>query len=287
MPDRCFACASLFLKFKVQLRVLQKKLTRRFVPLQVALPPKKKPKRKGGSACHARKRLGPLEFVSKAREDASKRYKSKKAATLDIEQNVREIRAILSTNAEIFERCNDYCEEIDTDEHVVYFRRTSFNTVFVDGMIFYSTPEHQTKSFSLVSLMELPSSINNVIVSKKMSGTFANYIDYESFFENVLALNDNVLEPFLAKLKEHLMDVQVSLGEVDTWIMQPADNKKYLEETFHVDLNDLSVDTSLRHHVTLKTVTDSSFGTHEAAFDLNTTKGRNKLNKFLAFVGDD
>ena len=42
--------------------------------------------------------------------------------------------------------------------------------------------------------------------------------------------------PFLAKLKVHLMSIQVCLGEIEAWITQLECNMKYLESTFDVQI---------------------------------------------------
>ena len=61
---------------------------------------------------------------------------------------------------------------------------------------------------------------------------FSDCIDYESLFEKSLILHDEVLGPFLAKLKDHLMAIQVSLGRMETWIMETRETIDYLENTF-------------------------------------------------------
>ena len=47
-----------------------------------------------------------------------------------------------------------------------------------------------------------------------------------------MLLHDDVLEPILAKLKDKLMDIQVCLGKIDAWVMEPQKCLHFLEETF-------------------------------------------------------
>eukprot|EP00985_Skeletonema_marinoi_P011445 scaffold5456_cov73-Skeletonema_marinoi.AAC.1 len=68
------------------------------------MPPMKKRK----SAGAPKEPEEPLDFVTHIREKAQKRFASRrKNVNYDIEQNVREIRALLNINAEIFGRVID------------------------------------------------------------------------------------------------------------------------------------------------------------------------------------
>merc|ERR1711862_315100 len=104
--------------------------------------------------------------------------------------------------------------------------RTSFDSVTVasvgSSVTFSATVHRSVQSFRTGPLLALPSRLDGLIVAKVMDGKYSMFIDYEAFFESALGLlNDDVLEPFLANLKDHLMDVQVALGKIDTWWTEP------------------------------------------------------------------
>ena len=266
------------------------------------------------------KSLEPLEQVSKVREGGATRFASgKKNVNLDIEQNIREIRAVLSTNREIFERCaeSSVCERSfgygDSGTQLTRtFKRAAYNQVNVngrgDGSVEIFTEEVETENaFDVAALQELPESIGGLFVEKKMDGPNSmDCIDYGALFETSLMLDDEVLEPFLAKLKDHLMDVQVCLGRIDEWVMRPHDISSFLEETFDVKLADLPNGRGpLRTHgrgplrtsahgyqygygygkKILKTYYDG--GKYEKTFCMNDEKDRKKLKKFLQFISDE
>ena len=65
------------------------------------MPPKKKGKNEPKDP------VDPLEYVNHIREEVGKRFVTtgRNNVNLDIEQNVREIRALLNINDEIFGRC--------------------------------------------------------------------------------------------------------------------------------------------------------------------------------------
>ena len=72
------------------------------------MPPKKKGKNE------PKEPDDPLEYVNHIREEAGKRFVTtgrRNNVNLDIEQNVREIRALLKINDEIFGRCIVWEEE--------------------------------------------------------------------------------------------------------------------------------------------------------------------------------
>jgi hypothetical protein len=57
--------------------------------------------------------------------------------------------------------------------------------------------------------------------------------DYECFLERSLVLHGDVLALFLVELKEHLELVQVFLGKIEAWMMEPIEHIKFLDETFY------------------------------------------------------
>jgi len=58
------------------------------------------------------------------------------------------------------------------------------------------------------------------------------FIDYKEYLQNSLLLEETVLLPFLAILKDHLEKIQADLGTVETWIMGNTRSSSFLRETF-------------------------------------------------------
>ncbi|KAL7532409.1 hypothetical protein ACHAWF_004127, partial [Thalassiosira exigua] len=166
----------------------------------------------------------------------------------DIEQNVRKIEAILRTNAEIFDRCM-HCMTTGREPGgaSTSFTSYSFDTVQAyplrSSTQFITFPQRSEKFFDTKPLSKLPSGIDDLIVSKGKEGRFFTFIDYEAFFETSLLLHEEVLVPFLAKLKGHLITVQVCLGEIDSWIREAQSIIDFLEETFAVEIERPTSDT--------------------------------------------
>ena len=108
------------------------------------------------------------------------------------------------------------------------------------------------------------------------------FIDYSKLFESALLLQDDVLEPTLAMVKDRLMDIQVCLGEIDAWIMETKENIGFLENTFGIDLTDSIHIVSSGEKKVLKKFKVS--GKHEATFDISMKRDRKRLTKFIEFL---
>ena len=228
------------------------------------MPPKKKSKK--STTPKAKKPLEPLEHLSQAREKAVKvliKSDNNKNVNYNIEQNIREVRAILATNTEIFDRCMDYLKEGEyhgTHSSNQYtFVRVNFNTINSIPQVqdredndtfaqLVAIPSRTESKFDMSSLIDPPIGIDDIIVIKRFSGSYDHekFIDYRKFFESALLLHDDVLEPILAKLKDKLMDIQVCLGNIDAWVMEPQKCINFLKDTFKE--SSISIESSVKKY---------------------------------------
>ena len=98
-----------------------------------------------------------------------------------------------------------------------------------------------TKYFSLEPLKVLPECLGIFEPAKDETG----HVDFRMYFRRSLILHEEVLLPFLSKLKNHLEEVQVCLGAVDEWVAGTANNIQFLKTTFEIKtVIDLSVQES-------------------------------------------
>lgn len=192
--------------------------------------------------------LEPLEKLSKLREEAGEHIKNlpvgdskNSPSNYDVEQNIREIYAILNMNEEIFERCmGGFMMKTwrnGEQSWATGFRRTTYEKVTTraknDVTEIITHPIRTTKEFNTTPLSKLPQGLEDIIASSNMTGKHSFFIDFLAFFQRALLLHETVLEPFLPKLKEHLILIQVCLGEIDSWVIQETQgNVTFLEETF-------------------------------------------------------
>jgi hypothetical protein len=163
----------------------------------------------------------PQVFLNQARESLVPKQgflkswgPTKSWGNLDIDQNIRGIRALLALNQEIWNRC---CKELLN----THSRRKSDSMTFTRygyGTVARCTKEH----FCFEPLCKFPARLNpnNMFQTpywKHDSGVSTKFIDYDLFFENSLSLHDTILKPVLATLKHHLESVQVCLCKIDEW----------------------------------------------------------------------
>jgi len=103
---------------------------------------------------------------------------------------------------------------------------------------FVTYPEHCRLEFDTAPLSTVPFSLDFGVYScrqrfKGDENTRESYfIDYTALFESLIMLYDDMLGPYLVKLKEHLETVQACLTKIDDWISTPSSNMGYLQQTF-------------------------------------------------------
>ncbi|KAL7482341.1 hypothetical protein ACHAW6_008008 [Cyclotella cf. meneghiniana] len=173
---------------------------------------------------------------------------NKQHVQTDIHQNVREIRAILKTNAEIFHRCMSSAiisrdakrrsvglgqrgtttlARIEFDEVHTQHRGSNDKTVFV------VYPKQSQRSFQTGILSNIPSELECIIKpTAYREEPHSSFIHHEAYFRSCLVLHDEILAPFLVYFKDYLMSVQICLGKIDEWIMEPNETLQFLRTTF-------------------------------------------------------
>jgi hypothetical protein len=270
----------------------------------VTMPPKKKAKLSSSNEPE-----DPIDFVGHIRKkEARKRFSITKGEhNSDIEQNVREVRALLKINAEIFGRCMEFQLDrvyYNQDGEYYTFTRSTFDEVKVrqnpmdEDITELITEQQRTlKVFSLKPLLELPAGLNDLFVATYQAAAYEAFIDYDAFFRTAIMLHDDVLEPFLAKFKQHLESIQVCLGEIESWLLEPKSNIQFLEETFGKKLDILTDEDLLNEGYALDEL-DEEFececqvlktyygpGRFETTFTIAKACDQQKLKNFLIFMG--
>lgn len=143
------------------------------------------------------------------------------------------IEKLLRVNNELLKRCK-HSIDIDGPKLVplTVLSKRMLNVVKrrnVQGHIqFVTYPVCAEMIFNIKPLMTLPAELGRIPHETHMSGL----INYDSFFEASLLLDDTVLVPFLSNLKGHLVSVQSCLTEIDNWLAIPTTNVPFLDYTF-------------------------------------------------------
>jgi len=108
---------------------------------------------------------------------------------------------------------------------------------------FELTQDYSEKTFDMSLLSKLPSNLDGIL---SQDPTPSDGIDYSKLLDRTFLLHEEIQGPYLGALKDHLMNIQVLLGGIETWIIEGSQNADFVEETFGVDLNDLFKDDVAR-----------------------------------------
>ena len=93
--------------------------------------------------------------------------------------------------------------------------------------------ERIERRFNTVPLFRLPAGLVDTISVKYKQYPFSGFIDYDDFFQKAeMLLYDDALKLLLPKLKDHLESVQVCLGVMDQWVMQPMSDLSFINMNF-------------------------------------------------------
>ena len=176
-----------------------------------------------------------LVFLSDVRaqlKDSFDLNANTKEDQLNIEHNIMKIRALLTVNREIFFRCMKHTVGTFGEKTTIQrFGIRTIKTLQVDTKLELVTQgERVERTFDTSPLSRLPSGFVDIIVVKCIPTT--KCIDFDDIFRKTLLLNDDALEFLLPKLKEHLETVQVCLGVLDEWLMQPMKNELFINSFF-------------------------------------------------------
>jgi len=119
-----------------------------------------------------------------------------------------------------------------TPKKSVYFKSVTYSSINVSTNYSYSTPsslDFETPAELQIQKFDMPTSIppelTNILSYKKHKGELLP--DYDHFLETSLLLCEDVLIPFLLKLKTHLEEIQVFLGIIESWLMESAVCRMY------------------------------------------------------------
>ena len=146
---------------------------------------------------------------------------SERDRAADLDYLIKITQALVSTNEEIWERCKDHVIKESTEiygQNKLFFARFVFNEVHVrtkrdERPTLETNCEIEKKYFVMTPV---PEELSNVLFPRvKKEKSFMNYREY---LQNSFLLEETVMIPFLAILKDHLEKIQVDLGNVETWI---------------------------------------------------------------------
>jgi len=266
------------------------------------------------------------DFISYVRDKVRTNLLSCNSRYDDCEKDhlIKAIRAIITTNKEIWERCRESMiihppnRSKKTKKKDLYFKSVTYSSINVSTnyselydsthslLNFETAAKLRIKKFGMPA--SIPSELTNILSYKEQKGELLP--DYDHFLETSLLLCDDVLIPFLSHLKTHLEEIQVFLGRIESWLMESAGCINFIKEVFKKPLKTKAISEDdaicrnccevLKYHDFRECGTRYSFylspdskivlksckakGKHEDTFNLMEEKDREKLKIFLKFV---
>ena len=192
------------------------------------------------------------------------------------------VRALTSTNNEIWERCQPYIDEQNSDGSLIFYR-IGYNNVRAsksfksNKMEFWTMSQLETKHFQPFS--SLPETLSKIL-PVETNGTFLKYDDY---LVKITWLAKPIAYQFLSIFKEHLENIQLDLGKIETWITEPRHSLQFINTQFGMDLD---IPTKVhRSKRTLKKVdVKPTLRSLEVSFECSSESDQESLKHFIQFV---
>lgn len=181
------------------------------------------------------------EFLVNARQRARKLLVLQNDASSvvihDLPYLLRATRALIAMNKSIWDRCQENRSETTADGVLPFSRvsivqirtrvdnsQTTFQVHMAVTSKDFGVPPPVPQELAALLAVPLPLS------STKNSG--CDLPDYAAYLDHATLLRDEVLVPFLVKLKDHLESIHVFLGTIESWILEPLGHSQFLHEVF-------------------------------------------------------
>jgi len=201
---------------------------------------------------------------------------------------IKTTQALVTSNNEIWDRCkanfskheNKQFNHLSEKPNLI-FQRVGFSVVNAlsrtDGygrsLAFLSQCVQKTKAFSVPCF---PHPLRTVVIPSLDKYGMLNYSEY---LKRSFILEESIMLPFLAILKDHLEEFQVFLGDIESWLMISARSAAFLQETFNVALPG---NHTINTYYLLRTIQCPE--AHTLSFDVTCRNGQKRLTIFLSFL---
>jgi len=171
--------------------------------------------------------------------------------------------------------------EIDI-QRVGFSKVKAFSIMDMNGkslgrLKFISQGVQQTEAFSVPCF---PHSLRTVVIPSLDKDGMLNYLEY---LKRSFILEESIMLPFLAVLKDHLEEFQVFLGNVESWLMESTRNAVFLQKTFRLTLESCEL-TRRPYAQQIICYSKNDESQYKLSFDISNDNGRKKLTTFLAFL---
>jgi hypothetical protein len=222
---------------------------------------------------------------SRAGHTIMKDYNTK----VSIEKHIRAIKATLESKKDLWGQCKGALRG-EKGTYVSKFARTGFANVHVftenDTVIFSTKTEKSEKFFDTKPLAAIPVELGGIFEVKYDEDCF---VDYDLLLERVQLLHEDVLRPFLFRMKEHLESVMSCLSEIHSWLNESASHLQFLSSTFEKELV-IPEDEALKTQIPTIEILKECHVSHDyqitGRFNIEEADEREMVQKMLEFVSN-
>jgi hypothetical protein len=210
------------------------------------------------------------------------------AKKISIEKHIRAIKATLESKKDLWGQCKGALRG-EKGTYVSKFARTGFVNVHVftenDTVIFSTKTERSEKSFDTKPLAAIAVELGGIFEVKYDEDCF---VDYDLLLERAQLLHEDVLRPFLVKLKEQLQSVISCLFEILSWLNESKSHLQFLSSTFEKEL-EIPEDGALKTQIPIEILKECHVS-HDiqitGRFNIEEADGREMVQKMLKFVSN-
>lgn len=175
------------------------------------------------------------EFLNSRRKKILAKILTDEKNIQDLDYVLKAVRALLNINNDIWNKCKAFSVSQDTKSEKINFivmRRVIYEDVKVKkfGRTLIVTSRKKLNLRDFGKLPSVPKKMTDLIYIHPNEANI--FPDYNAYLDRSTILCKELLIPFLVAFQEHLKDIQVYLGEIESWLIQSERVTKYLNDLF-------------------------------------------------------
>lgn len=159
----------------------------------------------------------------------------------DLDYMLKSVRAIINIINETWERCKEYRTAPLFTFQIATYEKVKVVKSFTN-LSFTTRQVLKSKNFGFPPVV--PEDLKKLVFYNEPDEENDIFPDYNEYLDRSAILCKEMLLPFLTGFQEHLKETHVYVGKIETWLMQPEENIKFLNQLFGLDSKVLTNEAS-------------------------------------------
>jgi len=205
----------------------------------------------------------------------------------DLEYMLKSVRALIKIIQEIWDNCEYHLSSWEENKSSFTFEREIFEEAKVEkkGRHLTITTQQVSNKKDFGSLPAVPEDLSKLLYVDPPESESDILPYYKKYLEKSSILCKELLLPFLTGFKEHLENVQVFVGQIEAWLIEPSDVFSFMKETFIGPGCSIGKDKNDRSKIILYRSNCLDIKSKmESTFDIVTEDGREGLKATLTYI---